>query len=173
MERNQLTALIVCVLAIVLGVLLHDWYTLWPNLLTAMLSPVEESIWEHLKLFVWPYLLAMAVLTWGQEASARTPYYATLLVMCLLMLGVGYLYHIVLGQEAVWVDIGLYLLLMVAGFFILPQKLAWLSQSPVAVAVVPVLLLIWVGLVILITFFPPSHPLFIDPRVVPTFGYLM
>lgn len=33
---------------------IYDWF---PNALTAIFFPVNESIWEHMKLFVTPYLL--------------------------------------------------------------------------------------------------------------------
>ena len=45
------------------GCLLHGLYALWPNAFTALVSPIWESLWEHLKILVWPYLAAALVLT--------------------------------------------------------------------------------------------------------------
>ena len=40
----------VCFLSILAGSALHFLYDLWPNPLTAVFAPVNESVWEHLKL---------------------------------------------------------------------------------------------------------------------------
>ena len=44
-------------LTAVAGCLLHGLYALWPNAFTALVSPIWESLWEHLKILVWPYLV--------------------------------------------------------------------------------------------------------------------
>ncbi len=58
----------------VLGVLLHFLYEWLPNPLTALLAPVRESLWEHVKLIFWPLLLAGAVLTGTGGGTARAPW---------------------------------------------------------------------------------------------------
>ena len=40
--------------ALGLGVLLHFLYAWLPNPLTALFSPVRESLWEHLKILFYP-----------------------------------------------------------------------------------------------------------------------
>lgn len=54
---------IICFLSILAGSALHFLYDLWPNPLTAVFAPVNESVWEHLKLLYWPFLAAAFVLT--------------------------------------------------------------------------------------------------------------
>ena len=46
-------------LASLLGVLFHFMYEWWPNVVTSIFFPVNESIWEHMKIFV------SAILVWG------------------------------------------------------------------------------------------------------------
>ena len=116
--KKQLAAAFL--LAALAGCLLHGLYALWPNGFTALFSPVWESLWEHLKILVWPYLAASLVLTWGRPNGLR-PWLLVLLLMCAGMLAVGYLYHIVLGGESHWFDIALYLLLLLFGFW-LPRR---------------------------------------------------
>lgn len=41
---------LVFTLAVLGGAALHFLYDVWPNPLTAVLAPVNESVWEHLKL---------------------------------------------------------------------------------------------------------------------------
>ncbi|MFR7742268.1 MAG: DUF6512 family protein [Acutalibacteraceae bacterium] len=60
----------VCFLSILAGSALHFLYDLWPNPLTVVFAPVNESVWEHLKLLYWPLLAAAFVLT-KDEADGR------------------------------------------------------------------------------------------------------
>ena len=55
LPKKLLTAFVVTTLA---GACLHFLYVLLPNPVTALLAPVNESLWEHLKIFFWPYLAA-------------------------------------------------------------------------------------------------------------------
>ncbi|MFR7832640.1 MAG: DUF6512 family protein [Blautia wexlerae] len=54
-------------LAVLGGAALHFLYDVWPNPLTAVLAPVNESVWEHLKLLYWPFLAAAFVLARGAD----------------------------------------------------------------------------------------------------------
>ena len=51
-EKKQL--LLAFVLAVLAGAGLHFVYGLCPNGVTALFSPVNESIWEHTKILFWP-----------------------------------------------------------------------------------------------------------------------
>ena len=42
--------LLAWLLSSLVGTLLHFVYDWWPNALTAIFTPVNESVWEHLKL---------------------------------------------------------------------------------------------------------------------------
>ena len=82
----------VCFLSILAGSALHFLYDLWPNPLTAVFAPVNESVWEHLKLLYWPFLAAAFVLT-KDEADGRKSWcglLAGLLGAPLLLLGAYY-----------------------------------------------------------------------------------
>ena len=58
---------VVFTLAVLGGAALHFLYDVWPNPLTAVLAPVNESVWEHLKLLYWPFLAAAFVLARGAD----------------------------------------------------------------------------------------------------------
>lgn len=99
------------------GVGLHFLYGLWPNRLTMLLAPVQESVWEHLKLLYWPFLLAMTPLLAG--AADRLAFWgaamAGLLVMPVLLLSAFYVLSGAFGIERPAVDIVLYFAVMGAG----------------------------------------------------------
>ena len=104
------------------GTLLHFAYAWWPNVLTAIFAPVNESVWEHLKLLFWPYLAAAWLLLRRDPAPWRgwTGHLAALLAMPAALLGSYYALRAGFGLEALWLDIGLYYLTLAAGF-----ALAW------------------------------------------------
>lgn len=153
LSRRMLTAFVLTTLA---GVLLHFLYDLLPNVLSALISPVNESIWEHLKVIYWPYLAAMFIVTGKAGRKKRGSWLFTLLVISVAMLVIGYVYHISLGQDSLFFDIGLYVVLMALGF-ILPGRLKPLRGRSGPLVVLTVLL---GAAIVLFTFLPPDHILF-------------
>ena len=154
-SKRLLGAFVITTLA---GACLHFLYDFFPNPVTALFSPVNESIWEHLKLIYWPYLAALFVVTGKAGRGNRGGWLFTLLVISVAMLLVGYVYHISLGGTSMAFDIGLYVILMALGFW-LPGRLKSVPGSGTAVFFLVVLL--GVALV-LFTFLPPDHVLFAD-----------
>ena len=152
--------LILTFAAVVLaGCALHFLYGWQPNAATALFSPGNESLWEHVKLVFWPYLGAAFLLNRGRPGGIR-PWLLVLPLPCLLTLALGWVYHITLGGEAMWVDIAIYILVMALGFW-LPTRFSgpfkgikWLL--PVAAAVLLALLIGW------FTLYPPEGLLFRD-----------
>ncbi len=140
------------------GTCLHFLYDLLPNVLTALFSPTNESIWEHLKLIFWPYLAAMILVTGKAGKGSRGTWMFSLLVISVAMLAAGYVYHISLGRDSVTFDIGLYVVLMAIGFW-LPGKLKDSAGRSAPVLFFTVLL----GFcIVLFTFLPPDNILFAD-----------
>ena len=50
-----------CVCVTIAGAILHGLFDLWPSILTEFAAPVNESIWEHMKIVFWFYVLLMAL----------------------------------------------------------------------------------------------------------------
>lgn len=118
MSRLSKAALITFVVATLAGSCLHFVYALWPNGLTALLAPVNESLWEHVKILYWPCLLSGVLLVRREPESLGARAFS-LLLSAAVMLGVGYLYHVVLEGDSLFFDVALYVLVM-AAFFLLP-----------------------------------------------------
>ena len=143
--------LLIFVAAVISGTLLHFLYDWVPCTLTALFSPINESLWEHVKIICWPYLLGSFCLA-REDSGALGPRLLTLPVLCVLMLLLGWIYHITLGLDQLWVDIALYILLMLAGVllpehFRLPKSRFWQTA--------PFLIM---GILILATFVFTFHP---------------
>ena len=74
MSRLSKAALITFVVATLAGSCLHFVYALWPNGLTALLAPVNESLWEHVKILYWPCLLSGILLVRREPESLAVSY---------------------------------------------------------------------------------------------------
>ena len=115
MPRLSKTEWIAFVAATVAGACLHFLYTLLPCPATALVAPVRESLWEHVKLLYWPCLIAGLALRRRQPELLGQRAFA-LLAATAGMLGIGYLYHIPFQGDSLIFDIVLYLLMMAVFF---------------------------------------------------------
>lgn len=145
--------------ALLAGCTLHFLYEWLPNAVTALFSPVNESLWEHVKLIFWPYLGAALVLNQDRPGGVR-PWLLILPPMCALMLALGWMYHVMLGGEAMWVDVAIFVLVMTLGFWLATrfsgpfQGIMWIL--PIAAVIALAALIGW------FTLYPPEGLLFRD-----------
>lgn len=152
--------LLVFVAATLAGACLHFLYLLLPNPVTALFAPVNESIWEHLKLIYWPFVASTLILCGKSAPDMRGPWLASLLIISAALLGIGYTYHVAGGGESAAFDVGLYVLLMGAGFLLVP-----VLNRPAVRAKYDLITLLALALgaaILLFTFLPPDHVLFTD-----------
>ena len=154
--------LILCYFAATaLGVLLHFLFTWFPNPVTALVSPVRESVWEHVKLICFPLLAASLYMGRGGNGMGRTPWLLSLIAACAVTLCVGYMYHIVFRGESVLVDVILYFFALALGF-LMPGTLWPLCEGPGTGKAARALTAALGALIAWFTFFPPDTALFAD-----------
>ncbi|MCD8144960.1 MAG: DUF6512 family protein [Oscillospiraceae bacterium] len=158
MKRRKFVSLFLSLILVSLaGSGLHFVYDMWPNGITAILAPVRESIWEHIKLLYWP-LLVRALVLHRDNLPRLASSLLSLLYGCLLLLVVGGGYHLVLGKSSLAFDLLLYYGLVLFCLW-LEQSITVPAGHRVPVAAFTVLL----GLLILFfTFAPPEAALFQD-----------
>ena len=161
MKKSTKTLLIAYLAAAAAGVLLHFLYRWFPNPVFALISPVRESIWEHGKLLYFPLLAVSLVMGRGGKGAGRAPWLLAMLVSCAVMLGAGYLYHVVLRGESMVVDLLLFFLPLALGF-LLPRVLWLLCEWPGTDKAAWVLTALLGALIVWFAFFPPMSPLFAD-----------
>lgn len=147
----------VCVTLV--GALLHGLFELWPSILTEFVSPVNESIWEHLKMVFWPLLVGLTAL-YGKKHLAST--LAAVLLCCSGMLAFGWIYHITFGMAPGFADIACYVLLMAVGC-LLPT---WLRIPGSWTGMLVGIMILLVGLIVTFTIMPPDLRLFHDASLV-------
>ena len=161
MRKRWIAAFVLTALA---GTALHFAYDLCPVPLVGLFAPVNESVWEHLKLLYWPFLAAAFVLTKG-EADSRSSWcglLAGLLSAPLLLLGAYYTLSCGFALHGLALDLILYVLAMAGGF-----RLARHLQKAELPAWLCGVLVIAAGIcgaaLALFSFAPPELPIFAPP----------
>lgn len=161
MEKSTKKLILSYLTAAAAGIVLHFLFHWFPNPALALISPVRESVWEHVKLLYFPLLAVSLLMGRGGNGAGRTPWLLSIVVVCAAMLTAGYLYHITLRGESLYMDLALYFVLLAVGF-LLPRMLwplcEWPGTDKAAVGLAALLgaLIVW------FTFFPPMTALFAD-----------
>lgn len=151
----------------VLGTVFHFLYE-WSgrNPAVALISPVNESIWEHMKLLYYPMLL-FALLEYGFTQPPGPRFCCNKLKGLALALPlIPVLYYTccgILGHSTGWINITIFFLAAGVGFWYEVRLVQRPRPCPLpAWAAVTLLGLIGLCFVVL-TFVPPHLPLFRDP----------
>lgn len=149
-----------------LASLWHSLYEWLPCPLTAVFCPVNESPWEHTKLFFAPALIYFVIgwLTVGKTYPNFTFAHAAVLpLMPLLMLALHYFFH-ALGVKSLIVHILITIVVIVAGIYaayrmtVSVKQMGSVRYRMAAMLIVMVLIFIFITF----TFYPPHIPLFQD-----------
>jgi hypothetical protein len=142
---------------------LYEWTG--ENLVAGLFAPVNESVWEHLKLAFWPILLWWglgALLAGGKEGAF--PGYAVScaaaeLICCLFIVAFYYTYTGAFGIESLALDILSLFLGLLLGILCAVRVYRG-SPSAAAAALSVLLLLAMAGAFVGFTFRVPHIPLF-------------
>ena len=158
----------------VMGTLLHflfDWAG--GNVIVALISAVNESIWEHLKLLYYPMLAAAVIeyFFWGKEMKS---------FWCIKLIGslvglifiptVYYTYTGALGVKADWFNITIFFLAAGLVYWVETKLLQSGFPCPLRAKSDIGLLCLIAVLFTVLTFIPPHIPLFRDP-LTGTYGF--
>ena len=158
----------------ILGTLLHFAFEWTGNsVIAALVSAVNESIWEHTKLLFYPMVLFALIQykVWGREVADFWCIKLVGILAGLILIPVlYYTYSGILGISADWFNITIFFIAAAAAYF-LETKLFQRDHSCripawAAIAVLCVLAAVYTVL----TFYPPEIPFFRDP-VTGTYGF--
>lgn len=158
----------------VLGTVLHfvfDWTG--GSVVAALVSAVNESIWEHLKLLYYP-MLAFSFIEYAAWGKQRQDFWCVKLVGTLVGLALipalYYTYTGSLGVSADWFNVTIFFLAAAFVYWLetkLFQRTAQCRLNPKAALVA----MICIGILFtVLTFMPPRIPLFRDP-VTGSYGF--
>jgi hypothetical protein len=158
-----------------LGILFHFMYDICDkNIILGAIFPVNESIWEHLKLIYFPMIISTVIeypllKKYSQNfstekflSSKTTSIFAGVILTVILF----YTYNGIIGKNYAAVDILIYFIAIAAAYIIF-YSLNYSKKFIVGKKsfVLFITLLIVLGLLMIIfTYFPPHIPLFKDMR---------
>ncbi len=170
MQRIRSVHIAGAIFTVILGSLLHFvWEWTGKSDIAALFSAVNESTWEHLKLFFVPFILFSIIeyFIYGKDYSCFWNVKAVAVVLGMFVITAAfYTYTGILGFNIMWLDIGTFVLGTAAAYIfsykyiISNSECSNLSQT-IAVAVI----LLLAAAFIIFTFYPPQIGLFADPTV--------
>lgn len=168
LTRPEIWMLIGIPILFLIGSIMHFLYNiLWASSVVGLFAPVNESIWEHSKMVVWPVILWWSLFycfRGKQYQIDKNKWFTSALVALLTSLVtmplLYYFYTGAFGVELLWVDILILLFSVLFGQVLGLHTYRYgrgLSTKYVLVVFAVIVLLF-----MLFTFFPPHIPLFQD-----------
>lgn len=118
MKIEKRKCILVLIVTLVIGSLLHNVYVWFPNGFTALIAPVNESLWEHTKIIFYPLLLAGFLCNREKNPVAGTAWGLAAVGASAGMLVTAYTYHRIFEQDSFIFDIGLFVVSILLGFFL-------------------------------------------------------
>lgn len=149
----------------VAGTLLHfvfDWSN--QNIIVGLFSAVNESIWEHIKLFYFPAVLFFVI----QNRFLKSPslYCAQLSALLVGIVTIPSLYYTYTGASGVkadWFNILIFFIAAALSFYTLYKTVKNNRRCKIS-PIISYIIIFTIGFMFIIfTFVPPHIPLFIDP----------
>jgi len=172
-----------CIVTILLGVLSHFAYDISGNsFLFGLFFPVNESIWEHLKLALVPltiFAITYSFIYTKQKHMLNNFWYyiASSIIISMLLIPVShYTYKLIFKVVPDFVNVLIYIISIIISFYYLYRKLSMeyinsssKNKNSTGILRITILYLLF----IIFTIYPPKLELFRDP-VTNTFGiYLL
>jgi len=127
--------------------------------------PVNESVWEHLKMAFWPALLWATIERSplrGRVNSFLLAKSAGILLMPVTIAAVFYAYTAILGHHLLALDVGSFVVAVLLGQYVSYRLLTGDERSAMANRVVPSLVILVAVMFVVFTFAPPHVGLFRD-----------
>lgn len=155
---------------IIVGSLMHFLYD-WTGKLAVVgiFAPVNESIWEHLKLTFWPMVLWWFVWYFvsGRKNAVSSrkwfPSAAASIIACpFVIMAFFYTYTGALGIESLVLDIFSMILGIILGQFLALHIYIYSTFNRLAICIPFIILILMAAAFTIFTFAPPHIPLFLD-----------
>ena len=159
--------IISAIITIILTFPFHFVYDLFPNVFTVAFFPINESVWEHLKLFITPAIIAYFVelFIMKKKRICIQNNYLALLIEIFSSIGFFMLIfspvHYLIGENFIF-NISLMIISIVLskyfGYLLIKEK----HELLLNIISIPLLLLLII-IMIVYTFKPQKSALFVDP----------
>jgi len=165
LKRLEIVGLVWGILA---SFVFHFLYELTNNnKLVGLIAPVSESVWEHGKLLVFPFLIFAIVEYFILKPKDKANFFATkflvAIINVLLLPVLFYTYSGIIGTHIVIIDILIAIVLVLLSYYI-SYSLLRLEHKFTNKYVMIIFGIAFVLLFFVFTFYPPSLGWFISPQ---------
>lgn len=167
-ELDKKWTLIVTVIVIIIGVIMHYFYE-WSNenKLVGYFAPVNESVWEHLKLLLFPLLVAVAFEVYvarskGQKVNnVWTALIVSALVGMTFIVTTFYTYTgAITSKSVVTLDILTFIIAAALSSIVVHYLFKWRKFSANTEIVSIIVLIITILVIFRFSYKPPTLPIF-------------
>lgn len=168
MKYLKRSTIIGILFVLVMGTLAHFLYD-WTgnNHIVGLFTPINESIWEHMKLLFFPMLIYSCIMILkfhGKYSCITSALSFGLLVGALLIPLFYYAYTNILGKNVFVLDIGIFILSIVIAFW-LSYKLTLSCRLESYTSLLCILVCVLFICFLIFTYHPPDTAVFQDPTV--------
>lgn len=129
----------------VLGVLFHFAYDFFKISYLKAVFPSNESIFEHLKLIIFPTLIFIPVdyiISKDNRMNILSSYLSGIIVGCIFMVCAYYTYSGIIGFDVAWVNIAIFFVSVIIIFIYRYKKIALFDGANSAIAFIILLIII-------------------------------
>ncbi len=165
LKRYMIIGIIFVLIAGTLSHFLYDWTG--NNHIVGLFTPINESIWEHMKMLFFPMLVYSFFITFkieGTFPSVISSLCFGILVGTLLLPILYYTYTSILGNDFFIIDIGIFVLCTVIAFRLSYKLTLSCRLEPYTILLCCLVLVLFICF-ILFTYHPPEFKIFEDPKV--------
>ena len=167
-RKLQYLEILGALFVIIIGSIFHfvfEWANQWLPL--GVITPVNESVWEHLKLVFWP-LVFFSIIEYFSLKSEVNNFVLSKLIAIIIaeitILVTFYSYTAILRTELLLVDILSFTIGVILGYLV-SYKLLKFRKTPKWTTILSFIAIILIGIIFVVfTYFPPEIPLFQDPE---------
>lgn len=166
MKHLKKYTIIGIIFVLVTGSLAHFLYD-WTgnNYIVGLFTPINESIWEHMKLLFFPMFLysLFIILKFGKKYSCITSslYFGTLIGTFLIPI-FFYTYTSILGKDIFILDIGTFILSIIIAFWLSYKLTLSCKLEPYTFLLCCLVGILFICL-LFFTYHPPNLKIFDDP----------
>eukprot|EP01083_Nonionella_stella_P010898 31001_1 len=167
-HRLNILSIISAVFVMVLGTLSHftfDWYGCSETAFYAGFMPVNESVWEHMKMSYWPIVLFALIEFYFIRNHSHHVFLSkfVIFVVAAMIPTVGFYIYTIWAHHNWIVDSILFYCGVITGHYLGHHILKKPTPLPFWVAIVSALLMVVCSSIfIAFTYHPPNAPIFID-----------
>ena len=164
--------LINSIIIFILSVLLHSLYHYLPCFLTSIFAPVNESIWEHMKIIFSSYMLYLLIKKLffkKQENNLVTSFTISSIINIIIFLIIYIPVYLIFKENLIVTLIILFITIVISNYIMykIQDKKINKKINKYSIYLIPLVYIIFA----ILTYFPIKGKLFIDP-ITNTYGII-